>query len=110
LLGTIGQATVLLRNVLERRRELALLGAVGYGRGQLFAIILAENVLLLASGLLAGTLCALLAIAPAAADRGGRLPVGTGPSLLLLVVFGTGLVSSVVATRVAGGGPLVQGG
>ena len=33
LLGTVGLATVLLRNVLERRRELALLGAVGYRRG-----------------------------------------------------------------------------
>ena len=31
LLGTVGVAAVLLRNVLERRRELALLGAVGYG-------------------------------------------------------------------------------
>ena len=30
LLGTVGLATVLLRNVLERRRELALFGAVGY--------------------------------------------------------------------------------
>ena len=29
LLGTVGLATVLMRNVLERRRELALLGAVG---------------------------------------------------------------------------------
>ena len=29
LLGTVGLATVLLRNALERRRELALLGAVG---------------------------------------------------------------------------------
>ena len=33
LLGTVGLATVLLRNVLERRRELALLGAVGFRRG-----------------------------------------------------------------------------
>ena len=33
LVGTVGLAAVLLRNVLERRRELALLRAVGYGRG-----------------------------------------------------------------------------
>jgi hypothetical protein len=32
LLGTVGLATVVLRNALERRRELALLGAVGYRR------------------------------------------------------------------------------
>ena len=39
LVGTVGLAAVLLRNVLERRRELALLRAVGYGRRHLFAII-----------------------------------------------------------------------
>ena len=33
VLGTIGLAAVLLRNVLERRRELALLRAVGYRAG-----------------------------------------------------------------------------
>ena len=51
LVGTIGLAAVLLRNVLERRRELALLGAVGYRRAHVFAIVLAENVLLLVWGL-----------------------------------------------------------
>ena len=33
LLGTVGLGAVLLRNALERRRELALLAAVGYRRG-----------------------------------------------------------------------------
>ena len=50
LLGTVGLAAVLLRNVLERRRELALLGAVGYGRGRLFMIVIAESTLLLVCG------------------------------------------------------------
>ncbi len=50
LLGTIGLAAVLLRNVLERRKELALLGAVGYGRAQVFSVVLAENVMLLVCG------------------------------------------------------------
>ena len=51
LLGTVGLATVLLRNVLERRRELALLGAVGYRRGHFLLMVAAENTLLLAGGL-----------------------------------------------------------
>ncbi len=37
LLGTLGMAAVLLRNVLERRRELALLRAVGYNSRPLHA-------------------------------------------------------------------------
>ena len=101
LLGTIGLATVLLRNVLERRRELALLGALGYRRAHIFVIVIAENVLLLVWGLVSGAACALVAIAPAAVDRGGRLPTGAGGWLLLFAVFATGLVASVVATRAA---------
>jgi putative ABC transport system permease protein len=101
LLGTIGLAAVLLRNVLERRRELALLGAVGYGRATLFVIVIAESALLLAGGLAIGTVCALVAVAPAAAERGGRLPTDAGTWLMLFAVFGTGLVASIVATRAA---------
>lgn len=101
LLGTIGLSAVLLRNVLERRRELALLGAVGYGSRSLFTIVVAESALLLISGLATGIVCALIAIAPAAAERGGRLPTGAGAWLLLFAVFGTGLVSSIVAAKVA---------
>jgi ABC-type lipoprotein release transport system permease subunit len=101
LLGTIGLAAVLLRNVLERRRELALLGAVGYGRGRLFVIVIAESALLLVCGLVIGTVCALVSIAPAVIDRGGHLPTAAGAWLVLFGVFGTGLVSSIVATRAA---------
>jgi ABC-type lipoprotein release transport system permease subunit len=101
LVGTIGLAAVLLRNVLERRRELALLRAVGYGPRHLFAIVLAENAALLACGLLVGVLSALVAIAPAAADRGARLPLSLPGGLLLVAVLAAGLLSSVIATRVA---------
>src|SRR5215469_14605603 len=65
VLGTLGLGAVLLRNVLERRRELALLRAVGYRPRHLATMVLAENVLLLLLGLVTGTACALLAIVPA---------------------------------------------
>ena len=68
LLGTVGLAAVLLRNVLERRRELALLGAVGYERSRLFVIVVAESALLLVCGLAAGAICAIVATLPAAAE------------------------------------------
>ena len=47
VLGTLGLGAVLLRNVLERRRELALLRALGYRRADFFAMVMAENILLL---------------------------------------------------------------
>ena len=108
LLGTIGLATVLLRNVLERRRELALLGAVGYRRAHFLLMVAAENTLLLAGGLSAGAVCAGLAIAPAVVERGGRVPLTSGVALLLFAVFVTGLLSSLIATRVATREPLLE--
>jgi putative ABC transport system permease protein len=108
LVGTIGLAAVLLRNILERRRELALLRAVGYGRGDVFTIILAENAVLLGWGLAVGALSAFVAIAPAAIERGARLPLTTGGWLLLLAVLAAGLVSSVIATRAALRAPLIS--
>jgi putative ABC transport system permease protein len=42
VLGTVGLAAILLRNVLERRRELALLRAVGYRPSHLAAMVLAR--------------------------------------------------------------------
>jgi hypothetical protein len=108
LLGTVGLATVLLRNVLERRRELALLGAVGYRRRHFLLMVMAENALLLTAGLAAGAVCAGLAIAPAIAERGGRVPLTSGGALLLFAVFVTGLLSSMIATRAAIRGPLLE--
>ncbi|HYP26500.1 MAG TPA: ABC transporter permease [Blastocatellia bacterium] len=100
VLGTLGLATVLLRNILERRKEMALLRAVGYEYSHFAVMVIAENALLLLFGLAAGTLCALLAIAPAFLSRGGRLPTLT-LALLLLVVLATGIVTSLAATSAA---------
>ena len=100
LLGTAGLAAVLLRNILERRRELALLRTLGYGRAQFLAMTLAENGLLLVGGLLTGALCASLAIAPTALSQGGVFP-GAALSMLLGVLLLLGLGISVIATRVA---------
>jgi ABC-type antimicrobial peptide transport system permease subunit len=108
LLGTVGLATVLLRNVIERRHELALLGAIGYRRSHFLLMATAENALLLTAGLVTGAVCAGLAIAPAIAERGGRIPLSSGGALLLFAVFVTGLLSSMIATRAVVGGPLLS--
>jgi putative ABC transport system permease protein len=106
LLGTAGLALVLLRNALERRRELALLQAVGYRRKHLALMLLAENLLLLVWGLAAGTVTALVAILPAYASRGGHLSaVSLAP--LLLAVLAVGLVSSLLAVQAALRAPLL---
>ena len=107
VLGTLGLGAILLRNVLERRRELALLRALGYTQSDFLTMVVAENVLLLVGGLIVGTVCALIAIAPALLDRGGRLPLDT-LALLLAGVLGTGLLASLGATIAALRSPLLS--
>ena len=107
VLGTLGLGTVLLRNVLERRRELALLQATGYRRTHLVQMVLAESVFLLGCGLFLGVVCAAVAIAPAYMSRAQAFPVV--PTLgLLAAVFGAGLLSTIVATRVVAKSPLLE--
>jgi hypothetical protein len=100
LLGTVGLAAVLMRNVLERRRELALLRAVGYRPRHLAAMVLAENLFLLVAGLATGAACAAVAVAPAVAVRGGHLPV-MSLSVLLALVPAAGMLASWAATAAA---------
>jgi hypothetical protein len=96
LLGTVGLAAVLLRNVWERRGELALLRALGFSGAALGWMVVVENGLLVAAGLLAGLVSAGLAVAPHAVSRIESLP---WQSLLLLLgaVFATGMLASTVA-------------
>ncbi len=107
LLGTVGLGAVLLRNVLERRKELALLRAVGYQPRQLAAMVVAENTLLLVCGLSVGALCAALAIAPALVERGRSLPLAA-MTLLILAVFAAGMLASLAAVKAALKSPLLS--
>ena len=64
LLGTFGMVTVLLRSVVERRGELAMLLALGLRRRQVTGIILIEHGALLLLGLAIGSAAALVAVVP----------------------------------------------
>jgi ABC-type antimicrobial peptide transport system permease subunit len=99
LLGTIGLGAVLARNVLERRRELGLLSAIGYSPSNLRTMVMAEGLALVVGGLLLGAICALVAILPALRDRAQSLPLGS-LSLLLLAVVITGAAASLLAVRI----------
>jgi putative ABC transport system permease protein len=99
VLGTLGLGAVLLRNALERRRELALLRAVGYREADVTTLVLAENLLLLCLGLGLGGASALLAVTPALHERGSGIPV-LGTLGLLLLVFAAGLLASRAAVAV----------
>ena len=97
VLGTLGLSAVLLRNVFEQRRELALLSAIGYNSSHFTWMVIAENALLVGCGIATGVGCALLAIAPAVIERGARFQGGS-LALLLFAVLLSGFVASVIAT------------
>ncbi len=64
MLGTIGLAVVLVRSVVERRGELALLAALGFSKSSRVGLVLSENAALLVLGLVLGTATSLVGILP----------------------------------------------
>jgi ABC-type lipoprotein release transport system permease subunit len=106
LLGSCGLGAVLLRNVWERRSELAVLRAVGFARRDLGWMVLAENALLVMLGLAAGIVPAAVAVAPHMVHRPQSLALG---SLLIILsaVFAASMLSSIAALVSALRAPLV---
>jgi hypothetical protein len=98
LIGTLGLAIVVARNVAESRGELALLRAVGFGRPALARLVLAEHLLPLGLGLAGGVGASALAVYPAASLQGTAPPVG-----FLLVPIGAIVVSALACVVLAAG-------
>jgi len=107
LLGTVGLGAVLARNVLERRREIGLLSAVGFTTANVRGMVLAEGLTLVVGGTLLGAACAIVAVWPALQERAQAVPVGNLLSLLAAVIT-TGVVSSLFAVRLASATPVME--
>ena len=106
LLGTFGLATVQLRNVLERRGELAVLRAAGFRRRRLAGMVLLENVLLLLAGLATGAGAALLVVLPHMWFGGASVPLLT-LLVMLVAIFTAGVVTGLAAVRATLKAPLI---
>ncbi|MGD0090672.1 MAG: ABC transporter permease [Planctomycetota bacterium] len=97
LLGSLGLGIVVLRNMLERRAELALLRALGFSRLAIGWLVLGEHAWLLVLGLSAGAVAALAAVAPVLAAAGTPFPwLSVAAALAALAVCGLG--SALLAT------------
>jgi putative ABC transport system permease protein len=106
LLGTFGLAVVQLRNVLERRGELALLRAAGFRRALLGRMVILENGMLLLSGLAVGLVAALVAVWPHLRAGGASLP-WRSLAMTLCTVLVVGLVAGLIAVRATLATPLL---
>ncbi len=107
LLGSLGLGVVLLRNVLERHRELALMQALGFARRRLVWMLILEHSGLLAAGIGLGLVAALIAILPIVLAPGQPMAVGMIAALLALVVV-VGVLTIVLAGRRAMGRGVVM--
>ena len=107
LLGTLGLAAVQLRNVLERRGELALLRAVGFRQRKLAWLVLLENAVLLVLGTGSGVLAALVAVMPHFLSTGASIPWLSLTGTLGLVLL-VGMLAGLAAVRQTLKAPLLN--
>jgi len=77
VLGSVGLGLVVLRNMLERRGELAMLRAIGFGRRRLQRMVFYEHWGLMLAGLACGVISAIVAVIPAVQSPGGQVPYGS---------------------------------
>jgi ABC-type antimicrobial peptide transport system permease subunit len=96
-----------MRNVLERRGELALLLAVGFRRRAVKRLVISEHGALLLIGLAVGIVAAGVAVLPALLSPGAGVPY-VSLVLTLGVVFLNGLIWTFVAAALALRGRLLD--
>jgi len=96
LLRSVGLGIVVLRNVLERRGELAVLLAVGFRKPTLQRLLLIENGALLALGLALGVVAAAVAVLPAVLSPAAQLPYAS-----LMLTLGAVLINGALWTWAA---------
>jgi len=103
LLGTAGVAAVQAQGVLERLGQFGLLQAIGFAPGRVRALVTLESLVLVATGLVAGALAGVVALAPAIVAGRASLPIGwviATCGLTLAAAAAAGLVAARGATRV----------
>jgi len=91
LLGIIGLSIFIVRNMLERKNELALFKSLGFKNKTILQILLSEYITLFLAGTLSGTLSACFAALPTLL-KGGQ----TVPTAFLLTVLGFLVLNGIV--------------
>ncbi|RIJ48292.1 ABC transporter permease [Maribellus luteus] len=109
ILGTIGLAVILARTLLERRREISVMQAIGFSNRPIFRMITSEYLILLFTGVLIGFITAVVATLPSFLSTHsdasfGTVALVTGMILLngFLWIFGLSWFSLQKKTLVTG--------
>ncbi len=108
ILGSFGLGVVVLRNVLDRRGELAMLWALGFEKATLKRIILREHFGLVLMGFLIGVVTAAVAVMPVLISSAQRVPfISLGLTIIMIAI--SGLFWIWLAGSVALKGDLLEG-
>jgi putative ABC transport system permease protein len=91
VIGCLGLGVVVVRNVLDRSGELAMMRAVGFDRQTLQRIVFYEHIFLLLVGLAGGAVSAFIAVLPVILEPGGGRPV-VSLVITLAVIIVNGLL------------------
>ena len=98
VLGAGGVGVVVLRNVFERRTEVAIFHALGYERRTVFRVLFAEHGVLVLGGMALGTLAAAAAVLPLVLFSQTTVSAGLQMALLAIIVLAN-LLSVAVLLR-----------
>jgi ABC-type antimicrobial peptide transport system permease subunit len=86
ILGTIGLAVILARTILERRREIAVMQAVGFYSASIFKMLVNEYLILLFAGVIIGFLTAVFATLPAFLSKNSDASFSTVAFVVALIL------------------------
>jgi ABC-type antimicrobial peptide transport system permease subunit len=98
LIGTIGLGVILIRSILERRNEIALLKAVGFGKKLIFKLFINEYTSLLLAGIMIGAITSAIAILPSLISPNTGISFTT-IALVLILLITNGLFWIILLTR-----------
>ncbi len=109
ILGTVGLAVILARTLLERRREISVMQAIGFNNKPIFKIITTEYLILLVTGVIIGFITAVVATLPAFLSTNSDASFSTVALVTILIlvngflwIFGLTWVSLQKKTLVTG--------
>jgi len=108
IVGSVGLGLVVLRNMLERRGELAMLRAVGFCKGAVKRMVFYEHWALLLCGLVCGVIAALVAVGPAILSARGAAVPYFSLTLTIVAIVVSGIVWIWMATVFALSGKMLE--
>lgn len=87
IVGTIGMGIVLLRNLEDRKQEIAIYQAIGFKHSYISKLIFTENLFILLSGIGIGVLAAFTGILPSFFSRAFHFPATFVVVIILLILL-----------------------